>query len=263
MGAVPAARGGADARSASWSGRWSSSRPTTRWRRGGEGGARPARRARAHLHARQGPGAVRQRHARRPARPPRAHDPRRGRRGREVRRAAGVDSRLPGAGRRQRATAIPGLPGWGAKSAAAVLAKFGHIEPIPDDYRHVGRGRARAGRAGGDARSAIATWRCCSAISRRSGPTSRCSTPWTSSSGTGRRRRSRRWPHDWRRPRIRPDHPFVAGGGRAGLQSGVRPPSSGAERSANHEMCVYRIVRPGPGGAGGPGSDADAAPADR
>ena len=27
----------------------------------------------------------------------------------------------------------PGLPGWGAKSAAAVLAKFAHIESIPDD----------------------------------------------------------------------------------------------------------------------------------
>jgi 5'-3' exonuclease len=29
----------------------------------------------------------------------------------------------------------PGLPGWGAKSAAAVLAKFGHLEQIPDDWR--------------------------------------------------------------------------------------------------------------------------------
>jgi 5'-3' exonuclease len=27
---------------------------------------------------------------------------------------------------------FPGLPGWGAKSAAAVLAKFGHLEAIPD-----------------------------------------------------------------------------------------------------------------------------------
>src|SRR5262249_36119304 len=27
----------------------------------------------------------------------------------------------------------PGLQGWGAKSAAAVLAKFGHIEDIPAD----------------------------------------------------------------------------------------------------------------------------------
>jgi 5'-3' exonuclease len=29
---------------------------------------------------------------------------------------------------------FPGLPGWGAKSTAAVLAKFGHIEAIPDDF---------------------------------------------------------------------------------------------------------------------------------
>ena len=27
---------------------------------------------------------------------------------------------------------FPGLPGWGATSAAAVLARFGHLEPIPD-----------------------------------------------------------------------------------------------------------------------------------
>ncbi len=33
------------------------------------------------------------------------------------------------------ADGYPGLPGWGAKSAAAVLAKFGHIEAIPEDPR--------------------------------------------------------------------------------------------------------------------------------
>ncbi len=31
------------------------------------------------------------------------------------------------------ADGYPGLPGWGAKSAAAVLAKFGHLELIPED----------------------------------------------------------------------------------------------------------------------------------
>ena len=30
------------------------------------------------------------------------------------------------------ADGIPGLPGWGAKSTAAVLARYGHIEHIPD-----------------------------------------------------------------------------------------------------------------------------------
>ncbi len=33
------------------------------------------------------------------------------------------------------ADGYPGLQGWGAKSAAAVLAKFGRIESIPADYR--------------------------------------------------------------------------------------------------------------------------------
>lgn len=33
------------------------------------------------------------------------------------------------------ADGYPGLPGWGAKSAAAVLARFGHIEGIPADAR--------------------------------------------------------------------------------------------------------------------------------
>jgi 5'-3' exonuclease len=28
----------------------------------------------------------------------------------------------------------PGLPGWGAKSAAAVLARYGHLESIPSDW---------------------------------------------------------------------------------------------------------------------------------
>jgi 5'-3' exonuclease len=33
------------------------------------------------------------------------------------------------------ADGYPGLAGWGAKSASAVLAKFGHIESIPSDWR--------------------------------------------------------------------------------------------------------------------------------
>jgi 5'-3' exonuclease len=33
------------------------------------------------------------------------------------------------------ADGYPGLPGWGAKSSAAVLARFGHLEAIPPDYR--------------------------------------------------------------------------------------------------------------------------------
>jgi 5'-3' exonuclease len=33
------------------------------------------------------------------------------------------------------ADGYPGLPGWGAKSSAAVLAKFRHLESIPADWR--------------------------------------------------------------------------------------------------------------------------------
>jgi 5'-3' exonuclease len=33
---------------------------------------------------------------------------------------------------------FPGLAGWGAKSAAAVLSKFGHVDAIPDDHREWG-----------------------------------------------------------------------------------------------------------------------------
>ncbi len=33
------------------------------------------------------------------------------------------------------ADGYPGLPGWGARSAAAVLARFGHLESIPPDWR--------------------------------------------------------------------------------------------------------------------------------
>ena len=44
------------------------------------------------------------------------------------------------------ADGYPGLPGWGAKSSAAVLAKFVHLESIPADYRdwHVNAASASA-----------------------------------------------------------------------------------------------------------------------
>lgn len=43
------------------------------------------------------------------------------------------------------ADGYPGLPGWGAKSSAAVLAKFGHLESIPADSRDWGVNAANAG----------------------------------------------------------------------------------------------------------------------
>src|SRR5205814_2085245 len=44
------------------------------------------------------------------------------------------------------ADGYPGLPGWGAKSSAAVLARFGHLESIPADWREwrVNAGYARS-----------------------------------------------------------------------------------------------------------------------
>jgi 5'-3' exonuclease len=43
------------------------------------------------------------------------------------------------------ADGYPGLPGWGAKSTAAVLARFGHIESIPADSKTWGVNAASPG----------------------------------------------------------------------------------------------------------------------
>ena len=40
----------------------------------------------------------------------------------------------------------PGLPGWGAKSAAAVLARYQHLEQIPEDWRTWGVNASSPGR---------------------------------------------------------------------------------------------------------------------
>ncbi len=44
------------------------------------------------------------------------------------------------------ADGYPGVPGWGAKSAARVLARYEHLEAIPDDHRLWGLGAGRAQR---------------------------------------------------------------------------------------------------------------------
>ncbi len=43
------------------------------------------------------------------------------------------------------ADGYPGLPGWGAKSAAAVLTRFAHLEDIPEDWNRWSVDTARAG----------------------------------------------------------------------------------------------------------------------
>ncbi|MEO8255928.1 MAG: 5'-3' exonuclease H3TH domain-containing protein [Acidobacteriota bacterium] len=44
------------------------------------------------------------------------------------------------------ADGFPGLSGWGAKSAAAVLARYGHLESIPPDWRDWGVNAANPAR---------------------------------------------------------------------------------------------------------------------
>ena len=129
---VRAARGGAGARSAWSSGPWSSSRPTTPWPR-----RRPWRRPirgssrsivctpdKDLAQCVRGDRVVQL-----------------DRRTREMRDEAGVQQKfgvLPAsipdwlALVGDSADGFPGLPGWGAASAAAVLARYGHLERIPE-----------------------------------------------------------------------------------------------------------------------------------
>ena len=53
------------------------------------------------------------------------------------------------------ADGYPGLPGWGAKSSSAVLAKFVHLEAIPHDSREW---RVNAANASGLAVTLVREW---------------------------------------------------------------------------------------------------------
>ena len=56
----------------------------------------------------------------------------------------------------------PGLPGWGAKSAAAVLARYHHLDNIPEDYRTWGvnaSSPARLARVLGESRDDVFLFR--------------------------------------------------------------------------------------------------------
>ena len=160
---------------------------------GGPGGGRSAGRARARSARRTRTWRSGPRHADRADGSARPEHPRRGRRGREVRRAAGVDPRLPRARRATPRMATPACLAGAPKSAAAVLAKFGHLERIPADWTHWGVNASRARRRWPrrwqrerDRRSCFANWPRC-------GRTSRCSTTWTNCAGRARRRPLRSW----------------------------------------------------------------------
>ena len=84
------------------------------------------------------------------------------------------------------ADGFPGLPGWGAKSAAAVLARYGRLEDIPaaaDEWDVPVRG---AGKLAATLRATTSTTPCCSGASPPSSATRRPSTRSTSCAGPGR-----------------------------------------------------------------------------
>ena len=61
----------------------------------------------------------------------------------QIRRGARLHPRLPGPRSGTVPTASRGCPGWGAKSAATVLARWEHLEAIPPDPAATGRHGAR------------------------------------------------------------------------------------------------------------------------
>ena len=109
------------------SGRWSSSRRTTRWPGGAARGGGRAGGAGVHLGQRQGLASASGRSGG-PGGPPGEGDPRRGRRAREVRGGAGADPRPAGAGRRPQ-DGYPGIAGIGKATAARLLGSTARSRP--------------------------------------------------------------------------------------------------------------------------------------
>ena len=142
-------------------------------------GKRSARRARADLHAGQGSGPVRARHARRADGSPHAH--RSATRPAWSRSSACRRRRFPTTSRWS-ATAPTAIPGWpaGARNRRRPCSpSTATSNAIPADWRDVGRERGQSGARWRGRWRASATARSSSAISRRCGPTSRSSSRWT------------------------------------------------------------------------------------
>ena len=109
------------------------------------------------------------------------------------------------------ADGYPGLPGWGAKSASTVLAKFGTHRGHPGVVGRLGPARpARRGEAGPHAAATRWPTRCCSeviatiALDVPVGTVDDWRVAWAD------RRRSPRWPRGWA-PRIWPSAPSGCG----------------------------------------------------
>ena len=95
----------------------------------------------------------------------------------------------------------PGLPGWGPKSSAAVLSRFGHLEQIPADWREWHANATGAARLpphstnSGNEPCSSARWPRCAATSRSSRRLTTCD-------GRVRRLGSRPSPRGWTGPRL-------------------------------------------------------------
>ncbi len=133
------------------------------------------------------------------------------------------------------ADGFPGLPGWGAKSAALVLARYGHIEDIPpaagqwDVPGFAGRPSCQR-----PCRRSSPT-HCCSARSPRSTPTS---TSDRSTTGTGTARRTDS-PRSLKNstPRISSPTPTDSAEASPVERSVVPPTEVTTRRSAAHRRC--------------------------
>ena len=182
LGPVPGARGGARADGRD---RVADGRVRGRRRAGVGRGDRRRRRRRVDqvvdLHARQGSRPVRRRRPRRAARSAQGRRLRRGRRA--PRSSASTPESIPDylALVGDTADGFPGLPGWGAKTAAAVLARYEPPRGHPAPPARVGRAAcASAAKLATTLRGRTSTWRCCSVASPPSSSTcpSAQSTSW-------------------------------------------------------------------------------------
>ena len=181
-------------RSASWSGRWSSKRPTMRWRRR-RGSRREDPAVERVLICTPDKDLAQCVRGTRVVQWHRRTQQDRGR-GRGDRRSsacrpASIPDYLALVG--DAADGYPGLPGWGAKSAAAVLAQLRPHRGHSRRSRGVARQRRGSRRPGADAGARTGRWRCCFASWQRCAPTCRCSSRSSSCDGRDRRRRSPRF----------------------------------------------------------------------
>ena len=95
------------------------------------------------------------------------------------------------------ADGYPGLAGWGAKSTAAVLAKFGHLEAIPKDCREWHVSATNAGALADTLSLANGTTHCCFGSWPRCALTFLFSATSNNCVGADRSRSSMRSRRDW------------------------------------------------------------------